>query len=260
MAINKIIRDDCISDIPFLALMDKAERDIILTSAIIKDYEKRHSLFREGDSVSKFMIIVSGWIKLYNITADGEEIVIDMLTRGDVIGYARIFAGTSSPFSAKIIEKAQVVEVPFPLIEQRVRANPVLAGQIMTFMTDKINRLWVENSHLSTMKAEQRLSCLLLRLSSRMQGTGGAFSLPYDKSIIASQLGVELSTLSRLFSKLGTKDVICKGSEIRIDNFAALSACCCSQCPIPQGKCAGRRMAYSGFSGADDEGDLRKRA
>lgn len=258
MAISKIISNDYISDIPFFALMDKAERNIILKAAIIKDYEKRHSLFREGDSVHKFMIIVSGWVKLYNITADGEEIVIDMLARGDVIGYVRIFAGTNSPFSAKIIEKAQVVEIPFSLIEQRVRANPVLAGQIMTFMTDKINRLWVANSHLSTMKAEQRLSCLLLRLSSRMTGTGGTFSLPYHKSIIASQLGVELSTLSRVFSKLGAKGVTYKGSEVRINNFAALSACCCSQCPIPYDKCAGRRMDALDFSGVDEEDDLKK--
>jgi len=109
-------------------------------------------------------------------------------------------------------------------------------------MNQRVHQLQIENSHLLSMKTVQRLGCLLLRLSSWMQGKGGVFTLPYDKSIIAAQLGMNPATLSRMFTKLESKGVSKNGHEISIQDFTALSKCCCLHCPLSEHLCAGRRI------------------
>lgn len=122
-------------------------------------------------------------------------------------------------------------------------ANPVMVTHVMTSMTDKIKNLRIENGNLANMDAPQRLSCLLLRLSSWMSGKGGSFPLPYDKSVMASQLGIAPATFSRVLEKMKERGVVHKGTEIHIENFLSLSEYCCNHCPIPDGHCAGRHIS-----------------
>jgi len=121
--------------------------------------------------------------------------------------------------------------------------NPVMVTYFMTSMTNKIKSLRIENGNLANMDAPQRLSCLLLRLSSWITGECGSFPLPYDKSVMAAQLGIEPATFSRVLEKIKKRGVTHKGSEIHIKDFLSLSEYCCSLCPIPDGHCAGRHIS-----------------
>jgi len=153
---NKIV-EEYLSNISFFSELDQTERNILYKSTTIKHYAKRHSLFIQGDTVEKFLVVVQGWIKLYNVTDGGEEIFIDMLPPGHVLGASAIFSAKTYPFSASIAEDVVLAEIPIDVIERRVWANQALARQVMAIMTQKINHLWIENGHLSTMTGEQLL-------------------------------------------------------------------------------------------------------
>lgn len=231
-------------DLPFFNGIQTAELDILIKASSIKKYPKRTSLFLQGDKLWKFFIIIKGWVKLYNITEDGKEILIGMLTNGDTIGDAQAFDSSAHLFSAIAAEETELIEIPTGVMRERVMANPALAQKIVASITRKIHALRVANSHLTSMNAQQRLSCLLLRLSANMKGKGGTLSLPYDKSLIAGQLGIDPATLSRALTRLEKKEVTNKGVEIHIKDFSKLSSFCCKQCPIPRGQCLGRRDTY----------------
>ena len=51
-----------------------------------KVYDKNTTLFRQGEPASAFFVVLSGWVKLYRITPDGLEVVINRFGKQEVEG------------------------------------------------------------------------------------------------------------------------------------------------------------------------------
>lgn len=245
--------EDFIKKLSFFQDIGNTECDLLLKEAIIKNYSKRATLFLQGDKSCKFLIIIKGWVKLYNLSEEGQEVVVGLLSQGDVIGDITCFDNSPHSFAAVVVEDSQLLEIPADVMRERVFTNAKLAAAMVSIITKNLHSLRIENGHLTTMSAPQRLSCLILRLSAYMVGKGGTFNLPYDKSIMAAQLGMDPATLSRVFTKLEEYGVTNQGAEVIIRDFSALSEGCCRQCPVPEGECQGRK--YSDF---DEENKLNK--
>ena len=68
---------------------------------------------------------------------------------------------------------------------------------------------------------DERLARLILSLSPRREGRA-AFSLPYAKSLIADQLGVDKATISRSFRRLRDQGVYIDKRDVTIEDVARL--------------------------------------
>lgn len=237
-------KKELLSHISFFKAMCAEDKNTFLKNATFKNYPKHTSIYTQGDKADKFLIIIKGWVKLYNVTIDGEEIIATVLTKGDALGEDFLFSDQICFFSATAIDDNVILaEIPSKIVKKMVMTNPAMIAHVMTSMTNKVKNLRIENGNLANMNAPKRLSCLLLRLSSWMKGKGGSFPLPYDKSVMAAQLGIDPATFSRVLEKIKDKGVTHKGSEIHIKDFLPLSEYCCTHCPIPEGHCAGRRIS-----------------
>jgi CRP-like cAMP-binding protein len=243
--------------LPFFAGLPEADIEAFLAEAKIRNYPKNRALFTQGDPASRFFVMVSGWVKLYRITGEGEESVIALFTRGDVFGEAAIFTGAVYPFSAAAAEDAQVVEIHSDILKTKARANADIMARIMDSMSREIHNLQMENEHMALMSAPQRVGCLLLQLSSGMIGKGGTFTFPFDKSLAAARLGMKPETFSRALGQLKEVGVAVKGPEIKIDSFDCLVGYCCGDCSAQSDECNGRREAACCREGSCASGQKR---
>src|SRR5688572_13473425 len=57
----------------------------------VKSYEKGQQLYLEGEKANFFYIICNGWVKLFHVTEDGEEVSLAVLTNNSVTGENAIF-------------------------------------------------------------------------------------------------------------------------------------------------------------------------
>lgn len=229
--------------LPFFTGLSEADMNGFLDSAKIREYSKNESLFMQGDEAGRLFVILSGWVKLYRITSEGEEAVTALFTRGDVFGEAAIFGGAAYPFSAQAAEAAHVIEIPSTVLKARAQTNPEIMGRIMESMSREIYSLQLEHEHMALMSAPQRVGCLLLQLSSGMIGKGGTFTFPFDKSLAAARLGMKPETFSRALKELNPLGVTVKGPEIHIESFDCLVGYCCGSCSADSEECKGRREA-----------------
>lgn len=208
-------------------------------ASITKDYPKNKTIFLQGDKADRLFIVLSGWIKLYRNTNEGEESIVALFTRGDVFGEAAVFGGAGYPFSAQAVEETRLIEIPAAFLRERARLNPEIMTRIMNSMSREMHKLQMENEHMAIMSAPQRVGCLLLQLSSGMLGKGGTFSFPYDKSLAAARLGMKPETFSRALAQLKDMGVMTKGPEIHIDSFHCLAEYCCGHCSAELEDCQG---------------------
>ncbi len=235
-------------DLPFFKGQDAVELDKLLQVSVIYEYPKGHHLFAAGDKAQKFYIIMDGWLKLYRSTLEGEEAVLTIFTRGDVFGEAAVFEDATYPFSVEVAETAKLIEIPAVSLREIAKENQNIMGRIMASMSREMQKLQLENEHLSIMTAPQRVGCLLLQLSTGMLGKGGTFSFPYDKSLAATRLGMKPETFSRALSQLKPFGVDIKGSEVTINSFQCLMQYVCGHCSLQSGDCRGAKEFMSGSS------------
>lgn len=235
--------DKFLRGLPFFAELPESMIQRFVKAARIAKYAKKQNIFLKGDKADRLFVVLSGWVKLYSETNEGEEAVIALFKRGDVFGEAAIFGNTGYSFAAEAAEEARIIEISGDDLRAQARENHEIMVRIMDSMSREMRNLQMENEHLALMSAPQRVGCLLLQLSSGMIGKGGTFSFPYDKSLAAARLGMKPETFSRALAQLKPVGISVNGPEVEVESFSRLVDYCCSHCSALPGECAGTRGA-----------------
>ena len=71
-----------------------------------------------------FYVICGGWIKLFHTMPEGDEVIVDMLTTGHMVGESAIFEQGHHTSSAQVIEDVQLLSIPSSLLKEQIRLSP----------------------------------------------------------------------------------------------------------------------------------------
>lgn len=201
------------------------------TSAAITHHDKGHILFVNGEAAERFYLIKSGWVKLFRETLDGTQAIIDIFTTGHIFAETAIFEDNKYPYSAEIVEPAEIIALPLQALKNEIESNNKLALSMLSTMTGYGRRQEQEIEHMSLQSAPQRIGCFLLRLADQNARGEVKIQLPYDKMLVASRLGMQPETFSRALNKLKEKTGIkIHGATIEIDSLNQLAEYSCGAC------------------------------
>jgi CRP-like cAMP-binding protein len=178
-------------------------------------------LFLQGDSARFFYVVLAGWVKLYRSTADGNESVIAVLPPGDSFAEAAAFEEGTYPVSAAIVEDARLLVIPAPPFVEKVLGDGRLVVKMMASMSRRLRQLVMQVEDLSLRSSVERLAAYLTTLSNATEGAT-TVRLPFDKALIASQLGMQPETLSRSLARLRTMGIAAEGNRVEISDIAIL--------------------------------------
>lgn len=194
-------------------------------------HEKNKILFLHEDDAQYFYFIKSGWIKLFRETMDGTQAVVDILTTGHIFGETSIFEEGLYPYSAEVVERAQIVALPITALKTEIETNGSFAYDMLASMARYRRHQDREIEHRSIQNAAQRIGCFLLRLTSQDEDGKNIIQLPYDKMLVASRLGMQPETFSRALKKLQNETGInVRGATITLECPDQLSRYSCAAC------------------------------
>jgi len=197
----------------------------------IMQANKGQVLFMNMENADKFFIIVSGWVKLYRETIDGAQAVVDILSAGHMFGETSIFEGDNYPYSAEATENAELIVLPLSVLKKEIDESSDFARAMLSAMARYRTQQDRELEHRTLQNASQRIGCFLLRLANQNQDGQVVINLPYDKSLVASRLGMQPETFSRALSKLKkATGMEVSGATITMERLESLSEYCCSAC------------------------------
>ncbi|MFZ4761767.1 MAG: Crp/Fnr family transcriptional regulator [Alphaproteobacteria bacterium] len=196
-------------------------------AAQLKNYSKGQVLYLEGETAEFFYIICTGWVKLFHTTEEGEEAILTIISKDSTTGEHAIFEHGCYTNSAQIVEEAHILILPLKLLHDELQSNNQLAFNMLSSMLQYQRRYELQLKQHVLYSAPQRIGCFLLGLCPEWEQKDGVrLDLPYDKSLIASTLGMKGATFSRALNILreetgitiiGTKIVI--ESMERLKNF-----------------------------------------
>jgi len=206
---------------PLFASLDPSRLHNLLADARVRTIERNETLFIQDEPATAFFLVLAGWVKIYRLSAHGEESIINVFTRGESFAEAAIFEAGTYPVTAQAAEPSRLLVIPAASFLEKLRHDPDLCFNIMGSMSRHLRALVGQVEQLTTKSSAQRLAAFLLRLSPQRKGAI-ELHLPVDKSLIAGRLGMQPETLSRSFSKLRMLGVETDQNRIAIADVEAL--------------------------------------
>lgn len=188
------------------------------TAVMLRPHEL---LFRQGEPATAFFIVIDGWIKLYRLTASGDETVIHIMTKGDTFAEAVAFTGARYPAAAEAVSDARVARIPADHVVRCIRDSPDIALAMIASTSQHLHHLVLQVEQLKAQSGVQRVAEFLASLASEKNGKC-AIALPYDKVLIAARIGLTPESLSRAFAKLRTVGVVIESSQVVVDDIGRL--------------------------------------
>lgn len=180
--------------------------------------KRNQLLFREGDPVIGFYVVIRGAIKAYRLNEAGREQVIHIIRTGGSFAEPAVAGLPGYPAHTRALEATEVALIRSQPFLAHLRVNSDLALRMLASLSRHLHELVTAIDGYRLRDAETRLLHWLLGQAGNSTDTV-AFELSIPKSVLASELGTRQETLSRLFAKLRKTGALnVRGKQIMIEN------------------------------------------
>ncbi|MEB4591710.1 Crp/Fnr family transcriptional regulator [Candidatus Thiothrix sp. Deng01] len=193
---------------PLLQAFSPQQFTILLQHSKTHYLKEGEMLFRQDEPLQEVFICLSGCIKLFHLTADGHEKIINIIPPGQNFAEAMLFTeGNRCHMNAAALKQAEVLGIPAVQFLAFLNESPLLCFNVMGLLSKRIQWLLDEVDRLSLHNATFRLIYFLLETHQHPDYCN-IISLDVPKHVIASRLSVRPETLSRILKNLAKQDLI----------------------------------------------------
>jgi CRP-like cAMP-binding protein len=211
-----------ISDIPLFNGLPEDQIKAIHHITIEKRFNKGEMIFSEGDEAKGFFVVADGRVKVYKVSSEGKEQILHIFEPGQPFGEVPVFSGQRFPANAQTIAKSHLLFFPRTAFVNLITDNPSLALNMLAILSKKLRRFTFQIENLSLKEIPARLASYLIYLANE-QSNAESVTLNISKGQLASLLGTIPETLSRIFAKLSTQNLIrVEGPKITLLNLQGL--------------------------------------
>ena len=201
-------------------------------------------LFEQDRPADAFYLVTRGMIKLFRLSAGGEEKIIEIVSPGQTFAEALMFLDIKRyPVSAGVLghDGAELIAVDAGEFASMLRDSMDTCFTVMAAMSQRLRGMVREIDDLSLQSATCRAADYMLRCVSE---GGTSFHLDIPKHALASRLSVKPETLSRIIKSLSNKDILkVAGSQFEVLDLKALSSMA-SVCKLPCEEHAARTIEF----------------
>ena len=209
--------EDHTSDLgPFQGLSPAEVRTILSGTTTVR-LAAGESLFLQGDPADRFFLLKEGWLKVTQVTADGQKLIVRIVHPGEFFGFAPALQRDAYPGSCEAIMDSVALVWPRHRWKAVLGAAPSVTMSIVQAIGRKLDEAHVRLREMTTEEAARRVAHLLLRLWAEA-GTNaidaeGGIELPYPltRQDIADMSGNTLHTVSRIMAAWETQGILGRG-------------------------------------------------
>jgi len=172
--------------------------------------------FNEGEPADAFFVLMSGRVKLTQLTPEGHQVVLRLLSAGDAFGGAGAFGDETYPVGAEAVEPAAALVWTSGTMRQLLETEPGVALNAVQFVAGRLHDLQRLHRQLMTERVERRVARALLRLgqqAGRRVDDGVEIDFPVSRQDIAEMTGTTLYTVSRLLSSWEERGLVRSGRQ-----------------------------------------------
>ena len=181
-------------------------------------FRNNDTIFNEGDPSDKFYLVAEGSVKVIKHTVMGKDIILEMMSPGDIFGGVAVLDRKPFPASAQAMESTTVIRISRHNLLRIMEDYPTLKLDIVKYFSNKLRDAHEMLKNIATERVERRIASLLLKLSEKVGMDDGKYmriDIPLTRQEISEMVGTTVETCIRTMSKFQKMGVI-KSSDGRI--------------------------------------------
>ena len=203
-----IIKDELHQIALFEALDDEQLASILKSSKVISLAAKK-SLFEKGSPATHFYLLKSGQIKLFCLSAEGDEKVIEIINPSQTFAEAIMFMPKHIyPVSAEGIKNSEVYSFDMKQFREILENSKETCFRLLGTMGRQLHSKINDIDNLTLHNATYRLVVYLLEQLPEGALALSSIHLGATKSIIASRLSIKPETFSRILLRMSKQGLI----------------------------------------------------
>lgn len=191
-------------------------RRALAATALPRDGLRGTPLFHQGDPARHLYLVLSGRVKLTQVGADGQEVIVRHIGPGEILGGIALVEGASYPVTGEVLESGRLLTWPREVLLELARDHPDLALLTTGIIAGRMHEIQERFRELATQRVAQRIARALLRLvrqAGRRTDEGVEIDLPLSRQDLAELTGTTLYTVSRTLSAWEGEGIVAVGRE-----------------------------------------------
>ena len=174
--------------------------------AIFRRLDGGDILFHQGDVADRFYLLIDGQMKLTRVLPEGHEKLVEVIHAGQSFAEALLFSGAPNyPVSASALKGSSLVSIDGSHYRRILEEQPKICLDLLATFSIRLHQRLNEIDTLTLANASRRVVRFLCQ---EQEACNGPIQLTVPTRLIASQLGIQPETFSRILHRMIDAGVI----------------------------------------------------
>jgi CRP-like cAMP-binding protein len=149
----------------FRKVVTLEERRKIAGTAVMEHVPRKQVLYFSRDTSDCVYILKEGKVKIYRRTTDGKEIILYIISPGEIFGELGIAGQQEREEAAEVLEDAVVCVINLSDLQELMQAMPGLNTEILKRLGSRVKKVQSRLESLICKNAEERIRSLIKEIS-----------------------------------------------------------------------------------------------
>jgi CRP/FNR family transcriptional regulator, cyclic AMP receptor protein len=188
-------------------------------------YKKKQTIYSEGNHPILLYYVISGKVKAYKTNDDGKELVTDLFSPGDFLGYIAMLEGTAYKDTTEALEETELAVIPKEDFDDLLNTNAEVAKRVIQLLAKNISQKEKQLLGLAYNSLRKKVAEALMQLQKKYKKNGDEkFTIDISRENLATIAGTATESLIRTLSDFRSEKLIdIKNGGIVIINEKKLS-------------------------------------
>jgi CRP-like cAMP-binding protein len=200
------------SEARMLETLTPRQREELLHGAVLRNCGKNSMVFAPWDPCDVVYYLVSGSVKIYDVTSDGREILFRLCEPGTFFGFSAIFGGQTRMVFATAQTAARVLSIERAVFERFIAQYPQLSMAVIHMLGRRLRQAHAAIAEFVAGDVRSRLAQILLKFAdASCEGRGGGVVVRgrLTHQDLANMIGATRTTVTKVvneWKRLGLLD------------------------------------------------------
>jgi CRP/FNR family transcriptional activator FtrB len=215
---------DLVGTIPLFERLDPPLHRRIDAISELVTAEQGEVLTRQGAMPGSLHILLEGQVALTSAMANGASTLVTVVHPVGHFVLASVLSEVPYLMTARAVMRSRVLAVDAASLRQLIERDASLASALLRSVSHEVRTMVHQVRDLKLRSATQRLGCYLLARVDDREASKAEFRLPFDKRLLAAQIGCRQENLSRAFAALREYGVETHGLRVILHDIPRLKA------------------------------------
>lgn len=223
----------------FAQHLDGKERSELLQLGKRRFIGKNKCVFRAGEPINCVCLVERGYLKIFQPTSDGKDMLLFFRAPGDLLGLRgslQIRPNSVRTYTAQACEDSEILCIPVDTFREYLENHPRMAIEVAATLSRRLDDAYDQYSNLAVTHVAARVARLILYVG-RCYGTpvdkGVNLDVPLTQQEIADMVGAARQTVNYILNSLYQDGVITESHKhLRIEDEEALKKIAASKAPV----------------------------